>query len=56
MPEWVKDLTAAGAVIFVVIAILKFLVGERKERRATAEDCTSASSRWLSSSRRVSPS
>lgn len=42
MPEWLKDLTGAAAVIVVVIVFLKFLAAERKERAVMSKNCHDA--------------
>ncbi len=42
MPEWAKDAPAAILVIVVVLAFLKHLVGERKDRREQSNRCHAA--------------
>ncbi len=37
--EWIRDLSGAALMLVAVLAMLKFLVGERKERSSLSEAC-----------------
>ena len=37
--EWIKELSGSALMLVAVLAMLKFLVGERKERSVQSESC-----------------